>query len=89
MQALHIKYIAPTNTRGTRIKVTAACGSKIYPWDYELESEANYMAAGIAFVSQPELNWLDPTRPRPLTPVLGSLPDGTWAMTFNTSEVQS
>ena len=34
MQTVITKYLAPTNTRGSRIKVISAWGSKIYPYDY-------------------------------------------------------
>ncbi|QHJ79720.1 MAG: hypothetical protein [Caudoviricetes sp.] len=33
MQTITTKYIAPTNTRGSRIKVTSAWGSKTYSYD--------------------------------------------------------
>lgn len=34
MQTITTKYLAPTNNRGSRIKVTSAWGSKIYSYDY-------------------------------------------------------
>lgn len=34
MQTVITKYLAPTNTRGSRIKVISAWGSKTYPYDY-------------------------------------------------------
>lgn len=33
MQVITTKYLAPTNNRGSRIKVTSAWGSKIYSYD--------------------------------------------------------
>lgn len=33
MQTITTKYLAPTETRGSRIKVTSAWGSKIYSYD--------------------------------------------------------
>lgn len=34
MQTVITKYLAPTNTRGSRIKVTSWQGSKTYSYDY-------------------------------------------------------
>lgn len=34
MQTIITKYLAPTNTRGSRIKVTSCHGSKTYSYDY-------------------------------------------------------
>lgn len=34
MQAITTKYLAPTNTLGSRIKVKSWLGSKIYSYDY-------------------------------------------------------
>lgn len=34
MQTIITKYLAPTNTRGSRIKVTSWMGSKTYSYDY-------------------------------------------------------
>ena len=34
MQTITTKYLAPTNTLGSRIKVTSAWGSKTYSYDY-------------------------------------------------------
>lgn len=34
MQAITTKYLAPTNTRGSRIKVSSWLGSKTYSYDH-------------------------------------------------------
>ena len=34
MQAIEVKYLAPTNTRGSRLKATAAAGSITVAFDY-------------------------------------------------------
>ncbi|QPI18502.1 hypothetical protein [Providencia phage PSTCR7] len=34
MQTIITKYIAPTNTKGSRIKVTSWLGSKTFSYDY-------------------------------------------------------
>lgn len=36
MQTITTKYLAPTNSRGSRIKVTGAWGSKTYSYDYSV-----------------------------------------------------
>ena len=38
MQTIQTKYLAPTNTRGARIKVQAEWGSKTYDYDHGAES---------------------------------------------------
>lgn len=35
MQTITTKYLAPTNSRGPRIKVMSWQGSKVYNYDYE------------------------------------------------------
>ena len=45
MQTIVTKYFAPTNTRGSRIKVTSWLGSKTYTWDYALDVEDNHNKA--------------------------------------------
>jgi hypothetical protein len=37
-QAIETKYMGPTNTRGSRIKATAAAGSVMVPFDYQLQT---------------------------------------------------
>ena len=43
-QLIETKYLAPTNTKGARIKVTGPKGSKTYPYSYEAESAHWYAA---------------------------------------------
>ena len=44
-QAIVTKYIGPTNTRGSRIKATAAAGSIFMPRDDSLSIEKNHAKA--------------------------------------------
>ena len=40
-----LKFLAPTNHRGTRIKAISNQASITIPWDYSLSDEANYRQA--------------------------------------------
>lgn len=37
MQAIIVKYLGPTDTKGTRIKATCAAGSVTHSRDYSME----------------------------------------------------
>jgi hypothetical protein len=50
MQAIHTKYIGPTNTRGSRIKATCDAGSVTIPYPHELSDQACHRAAAVALV---------------------------------------
>ncbi len=71
LQAIVTKYLGPTNTKGSRIKVKAYAGSKTYDWNYELDVNENHTKAAEQFAK--ELGWLD----RGAKLVGGSLPDNT------------
>lgn len=48
-RTIQTKYVAPTNSRGARIKATCSHGSSItIPYDCELDGVANHDAAAIA-----------------------------------------
>ncbi len=44
-QVITTKFVAPTNTRGARIKVTGWINSATYPWDHNLSVEENHAVA--------------------------------------------
>lgn len=50
---IETKFIGPTNTKGSRIKVTRPSSkqSKIYEWDYSLDSEENHKKAFRLFLN--------------------------------------
>ena len=54
-QAIQTKVIAPTNTKGTRIKAWAQAGSITLHWDYEINADKNHVAAAQAFAEK--LGW--------------------------------
>jgi len=54
MQAIVTKFLSPTNTRGARIKATAAAGSVTVSYDYEGD-DAAHMKACLALVAK--LGW--------------------------------
>lgn len=73
LQAITTKYLAPTNSRGARIKATATAGSITIPWDHAVDACANHYAAARAFALG--RGWTDDTgeiRPH----AFGALPDG-------------
>ena len=45
MQALNTKYLPPTNTLGSRIKVMGYGTSVTIPWNYSLDTRGNHEAA--------------------------------------------
>jgi hypothetical protein len=72
LQAITTKYLAPTNSRGARVKATAAAGSITIPWDHALDPCANHYAAALALTDRME--WKDGEFHRPHA--FGCLPDG-------------
>ena len=54
-QAIETRYLAPTNSKGGRIKATAWAGSKIVPYDHALSIEGNHRAAAMALAAK--LGW--------------------------------
>jgi hypothetical protein len=75
MQAIRTVKLAPTNTRGARIKATAAAGSITLPYDHSLrhDLEANHRAAAEALVAK--MGWNEPGYGGLVT---GCLPDGSY-----------
>lgn len=73
MQAILTKYLAQTDSRGARIKATAAAGSITIDYPHELSGEDVHRAAAEALVGK--LGWTGPHYG-----VLhgGQLPSGDW-----------
>lgn len=71
MQAITIKYLPATNTKGSRFKATAAAGSITLGYDRALDSEGNVKAAVKGLVKK--LAW-----DRADTWHIGGTPDGHW-----------
>ncbi len=80
MQAIHTKFIAPTNTRGARIKATCAAGSITIGYSYEMVGQAAFRAAAVALQ-----NKLIQEHGRSWSGELlgGCLPDGSYCFIFN------
>lgn len=51
-QAITTRYIGPTNTRGSRIKATAAAGSVTLHYDDSLSSSVNHARAAEALANR-------------------------------------
>lgn len=47
MEAIQTRYLAPTNTRGARIKAWAQTGSITIPYPHELSGQAVHRAAAL------------------------------------------
>lgn len=55
-QSIVTKYLGPTNTKGSRIKATAAGGcTKTVHYDYALNQEANHRMAAVQLAT--DLDW--------------------------------
>lgn len=73
LQAITTKYLAPTATRGGRVKATAAVGSVTIPWDHALDTVANHHAAACELARR--WDWTDATGAI-RAHAFGCLPDG-------------
>jgi hypothetical protein len=83
LQAITTKYLAPTNTRGARIKATAAAGSITIPWDYALNACENHHAAACALARK--YDWTDELGLAIRPHAFGMLPQGSgYVMAFIT-----
>lgn len=73
MQAIQVKYLAPTNTKGSRFKAFCSGGSITRSRDYELEVNDNM--ANVAWELANKLGWSGEFRG-------GTLPNGdmVWVM---------
>ena len=79
MQAILTKYLGPTNTRGGRIKATAAAGSITIDYPHELScGQPAHRAAAEALVKK--LGW---DAPQYGTLLGGCLPDGCYCFIFD------
>jgi len=81
LQAITTKYLAPTNSRGARIKATAAAGSVTVPYDHALNAFDNHHAAALAFARK--YGWLSDDEARAYA--MGALPDGGYVLAFVTT----
>lgn len=58
MQAIHTKYLGPTNHKGARIKAYTASGfSAVIAYPYELDEEQAHFEAVQALVEKNRLAW--------------------------------
>jgi hypothetical protein len=71
MQAIVVKYLGPSNSRGSRYKAIASAGSVTLQADDRLSLEENKNAAAIALCKK--LDWLPPYYPLLYS---GGLPNG-------------
>lgn len=67
-QAITTKFLAPTNTKGSRVKATAAAGSVTVAWDYGKSTDENHRSAAQALAQK--FGWIGKY-------VGGGLPDGS------------
>ena len=58
MQAIHTKFICPTNTLGARIKAYTASGfAATISYPHDLSGEACHYVAVVALVTKHNLDW--------------------------------
>lgn len=69
-QAIHTRYLGPTNTRPSRIVAQADAGRLVIPWDHARNVADNHRAAALAFAAR--YGWGDRWQG-------GGLSDGTYA----------
>jgi hypothetical protein len=51
-QAITTKYLGPTNTKGSRVKATAAAGSVILGYDDAMNSQENHTQAALQLANK-------------------------------------
>ena len=51
-QAIHTRYVGPTNHQGSRVIVTAQAGRMTVPWDDGLGPDENHAKAAAAFADK-------------------------------------
>lgn len=78
MQAIQTKYLAPTNSRGSRFKATCWAGSITVPYDYSVNVEPNHLQAAMALCVK--LGWVAPEYGRMAG---GTLADGSMVWVFD------
>lgn len=77
MQAIQTKFIPCTNTRPSRIKAWAECGSITLSWDHALNVDENHTKVANALCEK--LGW---TLPHYGKLIGGSLPGGCYSFVF-------
>lgn len=75
MQAVHTKYLCPTNFRGSRIKATCAAGSVTIGFPYDMLGQSAHRVAAELLVKK--LRWKGEL-------LGGCLPNGDYCFVFNT-----
>ena len=78
MQAIHVKYLPCTDTKGSRIKAMCAAGSLTIAYPHGLSGQAVYRAAAEALAQK--LGWTGQHYGELRG---GCLPDGTYCFVFN------
>ena len=77
-QAIVVKYLGPTNYRGSRYKATASAGSVTLSYDYALNPTENALVAAQALADKYEWDGAQLH--------CGGLPDGNWVFTVSYPE---
>ena len=60
MQAIQTRYLAPTNSRGARVKAWCKAGSKTIAYNYGLNTDLNHYDAAMQLFKQ--LGWAEDFR---------------------------
>jgi hypothetical protein len=77
MQAIHVKFLCPTDTRGSRYKAIAQAGSVTVHSDYALNPSDNAAKAALSLAVK--LGWTGEM-------VGGGMPDGSYAFVFTAGD---
>jgi hypothetical protein len=78
MQAIQVKFLGPTNIRGSRYKATCASGSITLGVDHALHLEQNAARAAVALCNK--LGWSGLPYGDEL--IVGGLPNGSYVFVF-------
>lgn len=78
MQAIHTKFLSPTDSRGARIKAVHACGSLTVEYPHELSGQACHRFAAEKLAQKYGLN-----KPEYGALLGGQLADGSYCFVFD------
>ena len=80
MQAIQVKYLGPTNTKGTRYKAKCASGSFTHDFEYDADHTVNAVRAAKGLIEK--LEWVGLLE----VASFGTLPSGDYVVTLRKVE---
>jgi hypothetical protein len=82
MQAIQVKHLRPTNTKGSRYKAICKSGNYTHPRDYSYGAGGNALTAAERLMEK--LGWDKEFE----ISAMGTLPNGDWAFTIGLNKLE-